>query len=64
MSQIIQIKRGAEAQLAKINLKPGELAFTTDTNKLFIGSDEGNILLAAGKKNHSQSSGATESDDI
>lgn len=42
---LIQIRRGTEAELSGITLAPGELGFTTDTNKLFIGTTAGNVLL-------------------
>ncbi len=45
---LIQIIRGTEEELKAIILETGELAFTTDTLKLFIGSEKGNLLLAQG----------------
>lgn len=44
----IQILRGTQSELEDIVLKEGELAFTTDTKRLYIGSDTGNILLCQG----------------
>jgi len=46
---LICVRRGTESELFHIKLSIGELGFTTDTHKLFIGSDEGNLLLAKGK---------------
>lgn len=40
-AKTFQQKRGLEKNLPM--LKPGELAFTTDTKSVFVGSDEGNI---------------------
>lgn len=42
---LIQIRRGTEAELAGVTLAVGELGFTTDTNKLYIGTPTGNVLL-------------------
>ncbi|MBE3576868.1 MAG: hypothetical protein IMX00_04180 [Limnochordales bacterium] len=42
---LIQIRRGTEAELAGVTLAPGELGFTTDTQKLYIGTPTGNVLL-------------------
>jgi hypothetical protein len=44
MSQILKIRRGAEVDIPSLNF--GELGFTTNTKKLFIGNGVGNILLA------------------
>lgn len=44
MANKIQVKRGLEANLPVLDV--GEPAFTTDSKKPFIGSDEGNIELA------------------
>jgi hypothetical protein len=43
MADKIIIKRGLKANLPVLD--DGELAFCTDTNELFIGSESGNILL-------------------
>ena len=43
MADIIKIKRGIEANLPTLEI--GELAFCTDTGKLYIGTAEGNIVL-------------------
>lgn len=48
MSQIIKIKRGNESDLSNIVLQEGELAFTIDTKKLYMGTPEGqNIEIGA-----------------
>jgi hypothetical protein len=43
MGQKIQIRRGKEENLP--NLANGELAFTTDTQKVFIGTPTGNVSV-------------------
>ncbi|QNU68888.1 hypothetical protein EHE19_013605 [Ruminiclostridium herbifermentans] len=48
-STLICIRRGTESELFDYQLEVGELGFTTDTHKLFIGSDDGNLQLAVGK---------------
>lgn len=40
MATTIQIKRGSEANIP--TLSPGEFGYTTDTNKLYIGTSGGN----------------------
>lgn len=40
MSQIIKIKRGNESDLSSVVLQEGELAFTIDTKKLYMGTSE------------------------
>lgn len=45
---LIQIRRGTEAQLAGVVLGIGELGFTTDTRKLYIGTATGNYAVATG----------------
>lgn len=42
---LIKIRRGTEAQLPVLDV--GELGFCTDTNKLYIGTPNGNQLLVA-----------------
>ena len=42
---LITIRRGLESQLPVLTL--GELGFTTDTKKLYIGTSSGNALLVA-----------------
>ena len=44
MARIFQIKRGEKANLP--SLRPGEMAYTTDGKQTFIGSAEGNLLIA------------------
>ena len=44
MANKIQVKRGVEANIPILDV--GEPAFTTDTKKLFIGTDTGNMELA------------------
>ena len=39
----LQIKRGLSENLP-VEAKPGELLFTTDTKKFYIGNGEGNAL--------------------
>lgn len=46
---LICIRRGTQSDLDNCKLEIGELGFTTDTHKLFIGSDVGNLQLANGK---------------
>ncbi|MEH7351660.1 hypothetical protein V7155_22890, partial [Gottfriedia acidiceleris] len=43
MAQKIQIRRGLKANLPLLDV--GEFGFTTDTNELFIGSSNGNVLF-------------------
>lgn len=45
MANKIQIKRGLESNINKSNLLQGELAVTTDSNKLYVGTSEGPIQL-------------------
>lgn len=46
MATKIKIRRGLEADLPALDV--GEMGFTTDTKKLYIGSATGNVLLNAG----------------
>ncbi len=46
---LICIRRGTQSELFDCQLEIGELGFTTDTHKLFIGSSIGNLQLAVGK---------------
>ena len=41
MAQVIRLKRGASTNLGSLTLAAGEPAFTTDTNKLYIGDGTG-----------------------
>lgn len=45
MSNIIKIKRGLETNISKFNLQQGELAITTDTNKLYVGTTSTPVQL-------------------
>lgn len=45
MANKIQIKRGLESNINKSNLLQGELAVTTDSNKLYVGTSKGPIQL-------------------
>lgn len=45
MSSKILIKRGLSANLTTGTLDTGELGFTTDTSKLYIGNNSANILV-------------------
>lgn len=42
---LIQIRRGVERDIGTLN--NGELGYCTDTQKLYIGTDSGNVLLVA-----------------
>lgn len=44
MANKIQIKRGPAASLPTLDV--GELGFTTDTKKLYIGASDGNVEMA------------------
>lgn len=44
----IKIKRGLQSNITSAELDSGELAFTTDTKRLYIGNDAEKILLADG----------------
>jgi len=46
MASVIRIKRGNQANLPRLQV--GELAFTLDTKRLYIGTLTGNWLLACG----------------
>ena len=41
MAQVIKLKRGASTNLGSLTSEAGEPAFTTDTNKLYIGDGTG-----------------------
>lgn len=45
MANTIKIKRGLSTSINSITLAEGELAFTTDTNELYIGTNSGNKKL-------------------
>lgn len=40
MANTIKIKRGPSASLASVSLQPGEMAYTTDTKKLYISNTD------------------------
>lgn len=40
MANVIKVKRGLSADLSKANLQVGEIAFTTDTKKLYISNTD------------------------
>lgn len=42
MANIIKIKRGLSSNINNTTLEQGELAITTDTQDLYIGTDSGN----------------------
>lgn len=42
---LLQVRRGLEANIGE--LLDGELGYCTDTNKLYIGSPSGNVMLVA-----------------
>jgi hypothetical protein len=46
MAQIIKIKRGTQSQLDAGSLSLGEMAFTTDTKRLYVGNGLGKSLLS------------------
>ena len=48
MANIIKIKRGLEANLANLTLQPGELGVTLDTQKLYVGDQNGVKQLIKG----------------
>jgi hypothetical protein len=48
MAAIIRLKRGPEANLGPVTLQTGEPAFTTDTEKLFIGN--GSLKIEVGNR--------------
>lgn len=43
---LIKIRRGVVANIHKASLAEGELAFTTDEKKLYIGTSTGNIQIS------------------
>ncbi|WP_141502673.1 tail fiber protein [Paenibacillus luteus] len=45
---LIQLRRGVEASIGSLEI--GELGYCTDTQKLYIGTASGNILLAAAQQ--------------
>ena len=51
MANIIKIKRGLSSNINNTTLEQGELAITTDTQDLYIGTDSGNKKVGGGPKN-------------
>ena len=45
MANTILIKRGLEADISKLELLPGELGVTLDTQKLYVGDADGNVTM-------------------
>lgn len=56
MANTILIKRGLEADIAQLELLPGELGVTLDTQKLYVGDADGNVTMVK-----ASSAGAVES---
>lgn len=51
MANIIKIKRGLSSNISNATLEQGELAITTDTQDLYVGTDSGNKKVGGGPKN-------------
>lgn len=51
MANIIKIKRGLSSNISNATLEQGELAITTDTQDLYIGTNSGNKKVGGGPKN-------------
>ena len=51
MANTIKIKRGLSSNIDNITLEQGELAITTDTQDLYVGTDSGNKKVGGGPKN-------------
>lgn len=51
MANTIKIKRGLSSNIDNTTLAQGELAITTDTNELYVGTDSGNKKVGGGPKN-------------
>lgn len=51
MANTIKIKRGLSSNIDNITLAQGELAITTDTQDLYVGTDSGNKKVGGGPKN-------------
>lgn len=45
MANTIKIKRGLSSNISNVTLEQGELAITTDTNELYVGTESGNTKL-------------------
>jgi hypothetical protein len=51
MANTIKIKRGLSSNIDNTTLAQGELAITTDTQDLYVGTDSGNKKVGSGPKN-------------
>lgn len=51
MANTIKIKRGLSSNIDNITLAQGELAITTNTQDLYVGTDSGNKKVGSGPKN-------------
>ena len=51
MANTIKIKRGLSSNISNATLAQGELAITTDTQDLYVGTDSGNKKVGGGPKN-------------
>ena len=51
MANTIKIKRGLSSNIDNATLAQGELAITTDTQDLYVGTDSGNKKVGSGPKN-------------
>ena len=51
MANTIKIKRGLSSNINNTTLEQGELAITTDTQDLYVGTDSGNKKVESGPKN-------------
>ena len=51
MANTIKIKRGLSSNISKVTLEQGELAITTDTQDLYVGTDSGNKKVGGVPKN-------------
>lgn len=51
MANTIKIKRGLSSNIDNATLAQGELAITTDTNELYVGTDSGNKKVGGVPKN-------------
>lgn len=60
MANTIKIKRGLSSNISNITLAQGELAITTDTNELYVGTANGNVKLNDSNVDEIISIGGTE----
>lgn len=51
MANTIKIKRGLSSNISNATLEQGELAITTDTQDLYVGTDSGNKKVGSSPKN-------------